>query len=151
MRHSGRGSNTTSATFSSLSSELGAVLARHPLPTEHSSIVLHNCHGRGARREQTAAFGNRNAHILAGITVQNVDTDKQLEPHARNWPSDVYSDLAKAGLLTGWKYVNFNQPEEGDGKMYLGTEGVKRMRQIKEKWDPNGLFKRCTPDLSTEA
>ncbi|KAK6224165.1 hypothetical protein LQW54_000314 [Pestalotiopsis sp. IQ-011] len=150
MRQSGRGSNTTSATIPSLSSELGAVLARHPLPTEHSSIVLHNCHGRGARREQNAAFGNRNAHILAGITVQNVDTDKELEPHAKNWPSDVYSDLAEAGLLTGWKYVNFNQPEEGDGKMYLGAEGVKRMRQIKEKWDPNGLFKRCTPDLSIE-
>ncbi|ETS73617.1 hypothetical protein PFICI_14563 [Pestalotiopsis fici W106-1] len=149
-RGSGMRSSTMSANFPSFSAKLGTILARHPLPTEKSCIVLHNCHGRGAQRDPTAAFGNRDQHILIGITAQFDEAEKEPEEQARRWPDIVYNELQEAGLLTGWKYINFNSPEKGDGKMYLGGEGVKRMRRIKEKWDPTGLFQRCTPDLGTD-
>nr|WCO08184.1 RNase T2 protein [Pestalotiopsis microspora] len=149
-RNSGRGSTVVSATLPSFSAELGAILARNPLPTEHSSFVLHNCHGRGTRIDSTAAFGNRQQHILIGIAVQFDEADQEHVAQARSWPNDVYKELQEAGLLTDWKYVNFNAPEKGDGKMYLGHEGVKRMMRVKDKWDPKGLFQRCTPDLGLE-
>lgn len=131
----------------SFSAELGAILARHPLPNPISVVVLHNCHGVGARRNPTAAFGNRDQHILAGIGSQCDWNDGDMKSQIKHWSTEVYDELVAAGLGTGWKYVNFNPPEQGDGKMYLGATGVKKMKTVKEKWDPNSVFALNTPDL----
>lgn len=138
----------TSLVVPSFSAQLGAIIARHPLPTTISAVVLHNCHGAGTRRDPTAAFGNRDQHILVGFASQCDWTDEESKTLVSKWPVEVHDELVEAGLSTGWKYVNFNPPETGDGKMYLGQEGVKSMRKIKERWDPKGVFALNTPDLS---
>ncbi|KAK9414717.1 hypothetical protein SUNI508_11000 [Seiridium unicorne] len=132
----------------SFSAELGAIVARHPLPTTISVIVLHNCHGAGTRRNPTAAFGNRDQHILVGIGAQCDWADEETKARSSSWPGKIYDELVEAGLSTGWKYINFNPKEKGDGKMYLGEEGLKKMRLVKQRWDPNGLFALSTPDLT---
>jgi hypothetical protein len=137
-----------SAIVPSFSKELGAILVRHPLPTNSSVVVLHTCHGKGSRKDLSAAFGNRDPHILIGISAtckwSDVDTPKTIAP----WVDEVYNDILAAGLHTGWKYINFNTREKRDGQSYLGAEGVRRMRQVKKKVDPHGLFTKSTPDLA---
>ncbi|KAI0127634.1 hypothetical protein BJ170DRAFT_626185 [Xylariales sp. AK1849] len=136
-----------SAIVPSFSAELGAVFTRHPLPTTTSCIVLHNCHGAGARADSTAAFGNRSPHLLVGIVAVCNWEDEETRKRIESWPDNVYAEIVAANLHTGWKYVNFNPREKGDGRMYLGQEGVSRMKRIKGRLDADNLFADSTPDL----
>ncbi|KAI1880439.1 hypothetical protein JX265_002060 [Neoarthrinium moseri] len=131
----------------SFSAELGAIFARHPIPNTISAVVLHNCHGAGARRDVSAAFGNRNPHLLVGLSVQCSWEDDEMKKKMITWPTEVYEEIQSAGLATEWKYCNFNPQEQGDGKMYLGEGGVKRMREVKKRLDPDNLFSSSSPDL----
>ncbi|KAH6651976.1 hypothetical protein BKA67DRAFT_537825 [Truncatella angustata] len=140
-----------SLTVPSISAEFGAILARHPLPTPTSVVVLHNCHGAGTRFDSTAAFGNREQHILVGLAALCDWADEDAKAQIKSWPGAVYDELVAAGLNTGWKYVNFNIREKDDGKMYLGEKGVERMRKLKGRWDPDDVFALCTPDLGISA
>ncbi|ORY60868.1 uncharacterized protein BCR38DRAFT_411978 [Pseudomassariella vexata] len=138
-----------SAIVPSFSRELGAVFAKHPLPSITSAVVLHNCHGVGARRDPKAAFGPRQPHVLAGIVASCEWEDEASKTKIKGWPQLVYDDITENRLDMGWKYSNFNPPEPGDGRMYLGEDGACRMRSVRERLDPKGLFARCTPDLGS--
>lgn len=137
----------TTLSVPSFSAPLGAIFARHPLPTTISGVVVHHCHGRGAVPDPALAFGNRERHLLLGIMTQCSWDDEETKRRAGAWSVEVRDEIMKAGLNTPWKYINFSPREKGDGKMYLGEDGVRRMKEIKKRFDPKGLFANNTPDL----
>lgn len=48
----------------------------------------------------------------------------------------VASDL----LIVGNRYVNFATGDETQEQIYGGRERLDKLRRLKEKWDPEGVF-----------
>ncbi|MBH1945718.1 hypothetical protein I5L01_16030 [Erythrobacter sp. YJ-T3-07] len=119
------------------------------MPGPLSALVLHNCHGAGTRFDPGAAFVNREQHVLIGVAAICEWTDEDTKTRSESWHTTLYDEFITAGLNTKFKYVNFNIREKNDGILYLGEGGVKTMKKLKERWDPNGIFALCTPDLGT--
>ncbi|KAI1080329.1 hypothetical protein F5B20DRAFT_540243 [Whalleya microplaca] len=140
-------SSLASCNIPGFSPEIGAILARHPLPTSASAIALHNCHGAGAKPDASAAFAHRTRHLCIGITGMCPYYDETERKAIEIWSQAVLNDIQEAGLALDAKYVNFTPPQKDDGILYFGEDGVRRMKEIKQRLDPGGLFARWTPDL----
>ena len=135
-------------TTPSFSAALGTIFARRPLPTPSSVIVMHVCHGAGTRPAPTAtAFAHRVPHVVFSVTGIADWDDTAGRAAADAWVPAVRADVEAAGLATGWKYSNFNPKEPGDGRLYLGADGVARLRRLKARYDPHRFFARSTHDL----
>jgi hypothetical protein len=137
----------TSCTVPGFTRDLGKILSQHALPTAYSCIVLHNCHGVGAKADAFGAFGNRKQHLLVGISAGCSYSDKETRKVAQGFVQNTLEDLKAAKLPLPGKYANFNPREMGDGRMYFG-DNLERVREVKQRHDPKNLFAICTPDLS---
>ncbi|KAI0003516.1 hypothetical protein F4779DRAFT_96167 [Xylariaceae sp. FL0662B] len=140
-------SSAASCNVPGFSAELGAIIIRHPLPTTASAIALHNCHGAGTRPDPSAAFADRTRHLCVGITGMCPYYDKAEREAIEEWSQEVLSEIQDTGLALERNYINFTPPQRGDGVLYFGEDGVRRMREIKQRLDPRGSFARWTPDL----
>lgn len=138
----------TNLTTPSFSAALGAIFAARPFPTPSSVIVMHVCHGAGTRPDPAAtAFAHRAPHVVFSVTGIADWDDAGGRAAAAAWVPALIGDVEAAGLATGWKYSNFNPKEPGDGRLYLGADGVARLRRIKARYDPHLLFAKSTHDL----
>ena len=129
------------------SAELGSIIASCPIPNETSAIVIHNCHGIAIQPNQDASFANRRNHLVMGVSGNGPPADMESKPEVRDWSASIGEGIDKAGLNGGWAYVNFSPPQNGDGKLFYGVDGVKRLRKLKEKLDPEWFFSRGVPDM----
>jgi hypothetical protein len=85
--------------------------------------------------------------LLIGASASCNYADKETRKRIQDWPQQVLSDLEDSGLPLPRKYMNFNPREPGDGKLYLGDQGIVRMKAIKDRLDPHNLFAVATPEL----
>jgi len=105
----------------------------------HSAIILFQIEGALNRFDEGhSPVGNRDARHVLNITSawERADEDKA---HIA-WTREAWNDLK--GFSTGGTYINFLTEDDGVERTEAALgKGLKRLREIKSKWDPKNVFR----------
>ncbi|PVH86085.1 hypothetical protein DL98DRAFT_650571 [Cadophora sp. DSE1049] len=68
-------------------------------------------------------------------------TDPSLDSEAKAF-GDQFRTVLRSGCVDKPKrvYANFAHGDEDPEDLYGGKENVERLRRLKERWDPEGMF-----------
>ena len=123
-----------------------AALATSPL----SAIAVHHFHGAAARvPAHDTAFALRRDHLLVEILAAwepSPDTDPAVH---RAWAEDLSGQLAPSSLPGG--YPNLLGPAEATRTRLAYGPNTPRLRDLKHRYDPNGVFSTATGTLNAAA
>ncbi|KAL4998573.1 hypothetical protein BDV10DRAFT_201248 [Aspergillus recurvatus] len=95
--------------------------------------------------DEETVFPHRDAitHLLFGNYYSDPSLDSTINP----WMRDVRARFqATSGYDELHAYTNFAQGDEGPAAWY-GSAKTERLKELKRKWDPNGLFGYHNPVL----
>lgn len=109
------------------------------IPSPHSAVILFHLAGALNRLEdEHSPVGNRNAHFvlnLAGSWEDENDDQQNID-----WARRAWEDMKS--FSTGGTYINFLVEDEGPERMEAALgKGLKRLSEIKAKWDPENVFR----------
>jgi len=129
---------------------ISAVTAAGAARTSPLSIIaLHHFHGVGTQIAPDAtAFSMRRNHFMMEIIAAWEPTSVvEAEVH-RQWMSDLSATLAPHTLPGG--YANFLGPDCHDQIADAYGDNARRLREVKQKYDPDNVFSSAIPlpDLS---
>lgn len=121
------------------------------LPTMHSSMHLYAVNGAAGRvANEATAWSNRNttfAEVIIGV-----DPDPANREKITNWAKDYWEALHP--FSTGGAYLNFIMEEGEDRIKKTYGKSYERLVQIKNKYDPENLFRvnqNIKPTVQTTA
>ena len=132
------------------------VEAARQATSPNSVIAVHHFHGVASRVPvQATAFGLRQPHLLVEILaawdseVESADSGRH-----RQWADSVSERLAVHALAGG--YPNLLGPDEVDRVELAYGINLPRLRQLKQRYDPDSVFSSaigsfaevCSADLS---
>jgi hypothetical protein len=109
------------------------------IPSPHSSIILFQL-GDAINKldDDFSPVGNRNAHyilIISGAWENSNDDNANIA-----WVRNTWNDLKT--FSTGGTYVNFLTEDEDEESIEAALGGaIKRLGEIKRKWDPENMFR----------
>jgi FAD/FMN-containing dehydrogenase len=109
------------------------------IPSPHSAVILWQMTGAlNELADDHSAVGNRDARYLfniAGAWEQAEDDDANIA-----WAREAWNDMKR--FSTGGTYVNFLTQDESPERVEaaLGT-AVRRLAEIKARWDPDNVFR----------
>ena len=105
----------------------------------HSAVILFQMDGALNRLDAShSAVGNRDARYLLNIAGSwDLPGDDTMNVE---WARDAWNDMKSHG--TGGNYINFLTEDEGPERIRaaLGVS-LKRLAEVKAKWDPTNLFR----------
>ena len=109
------------------------------IPSPHSSIILFQLTGAlNKLKDNYSPVGNREARYVFALTGawENADDDnKNIE-----WVRGTWNDMKE--FSTGGSYINFLTEDESQERIEAALGGaVKRLAEIKKKWDPENMFR----------
>ena len=109
------------------------------IPSPHSSIILFQLAGAlNKLKDNYSPVGNREARYVFALTGawENADDDnKNIE-----WVRGTWNDMKE--FSTGGSYINFLTEDESQERIEAALGGaVKRLAEIKKKWDPENMFR----------
>jgi hypothetical protein len=109
------------------------------IASPHSSVILWQM--EGALNELDAehsAVGNRDARFLFNLGAaweRTEDDDANI-----NWARDAWNAMKR--FSTGGTYINFLTQDEGAERTEAALgPALKRLAQVKAKWDPDNFFR----------
>jgi hypothetical protein len=105
----------------------------------HSAVILFQIGGAlNGRPEEHSPVGNRDARYVlnvAGSWEHASDDAANVE-----WARAAWSDMRS--FSTGGTYLNFLTEEEGRDRTEAALgKGLKRLAEVKAKWDPGNVFR----------
>jgi FAD/FMN-containing dehydrogenase len=105
----------------------------------HSAVILFQMDGALNRLDAShSAVGNRDARYLLNITGSWDSADD--DAMNVDWARDAWNDMKSHG--TGGNYINFLTEDEGPERIQAALRGsLKRLGEIKAKWDPMNVFR----------
>ncbi|KAM7189140.1 putative oxidoreductase [Rhypophila sp. PSN 637] len=139
-----------SAAVSELSSDLLDVLINNPPPanTFRTTIVFHHAHHRATQDDKGAVFHIRQPHYIFGLTSASAaDSSPEERAAGIRWANVVFSGLTNAGSGMKEGYWSFSRPEHADVVSYFGEDKTKRLRTLKEKYNPHNALPKAYPVL----
>ncbi len=109
-----------------------------------SMVALHHFHGAATRvREDATAFGLRQDHFLVEIVAAwEPGFAKDAAMH-RQWARNLCQSLAPASLPGG--YANLLSPDAWDQIKFAYGSNISRLRHVKYRFDPDGVFTSAIP------
>ncbi|KAH8883268.1 FAD binding domain protein [Thozetella sp. PMI_491] len=138
-----------SLTAARLSPELIDVLLAHPAPAGGTSAVLvHHAHGRALQPDATAAWAHREEHFVltpSGFAPPGA-TPEQKES-AQRWANGLYRAAVATNQSLARGYWSLSRPEHCDVVRFFGDKTVARLRDLKRRLNPRGLFPAAQPVL----
>ena len=113
-----------------------------------SAIAVHHFHGAAARVPAgDTAFALRRDHLLVEILAAwEPSTDDDGAAH-RAWAQDLSGQLAPSALPGG--YPNLLGPGDADRTLLAYGPNAPRLRDLKRRYDPDGVFSTATGTLGT--
>ena len=113
-----------------------------------SAIAVHHFHGAAARVPAgDTAFALRRDHLLVEILAAwEPSTDDDGAAH-RAWAQDLSGHLAPYALPGG--YPNLLGPGDADRTLLAYGPNAPRLRDLKRRYDPDGVFSTATGTLGT--
>lgn len=109
------------------------------IQSPHSAAILFQIDGALNRLEdEHSPLGNRDARYVLNIGGSWEHSAEDAANVA--WAREMWNDLKE--FSTGGTYINFLTEDEGQERIEaaLGT-GLKRLAEVKAKWDPENLFR----------
>jgi hypothetical protein len=105
----------------------------------HSAVIFFQIGGSlNELPEEHSPAGNRNARYvlnLAGSWEKADDDETNIE-----WAHEAWNDLRR--FSTGGNYINFLTQDEGPERIEAALGGaVRRLSEVKAKWDPDNFFR----------
>jgi hypothetical protein len=109
------------------------------IPSPHSAIILFQLEGAlNHFAEDHSPVGNRDAHYVINIpgSWEKAEDDKlNIE-----WVRNTWDDLKS--FSTGGNYINFQTEDEEHNRIEAALgKGLRRLTEIKMKWDPQNVFR----------
>ncbi|KAM7214912.1 FAD binding domain protein [Rhypophila decipiens] len=139
-----------SAAVSELSSDLLDVMINNPPPANsfRTTIVFHHAHHRATRDDKGAVFHIRQPHYIFGLTsAAAADSSLEEREAGIRWAEVVFSGLTNVGFGMKEGYWSFSRPEHADVVSYFGRDKTKRLRALKEKYNPHNALPKAYPVL----
>ena len=114
-------------------------------PSPRTSVFLHDFHGAATRIAPDAtAFGQRREHFQVEIiAVWERDWGNGVIP--RRWAQELWRSLAPFALPGG--YANLLGPDEREQARDAYGGNAARLRAVKRRYDPDGVFASAIPLL----
>ncbi|KAK4215029.1 hypothetical protein QBC37DRAFT_460016 [Rhypophila decipiens] len=120
-----------SAAVSELSSDLLDVLINNPPPAKMGAV-----------------FHIRQPHYIVGLTsAAAADSSLEEREAGIRWADVVFSGLTNAGFGIKEGYWSFSRPEHAGVVSYFGEHKTKRLRALKEKYNPHNALQKAYPVL----
>ena len=109
-----------------------------PMPTPQTGISIYTLGGELNRVPSDAtAYPHRDAQYLLHITTHWTESEK--DPDCQEWTRTLHATLREHG--TGGEYVN-NQTDDSEARVRAAYgENYDRLAAIKNKWDPENVFR----------
>jgi FAD/FMN-containing dehydrogenase len=130
-----------------LTAETGAILvdAARNAASPFSGLGIHHFHGAAARvPAEDTAFALRRDHLMVEIIASWEPADAAASVHER-WADDLSSRLEPYALPGG--YPNLLGPGERDRLVFAYGPNATRLRELKQRFDPEGIFSSATGTL----
>jgi hypothetical protein len=109
------------------------------IKSPHSAVIFFQIGGAlNNLDEGHSPVGNRNARYVLNIAA----SWEQAEEDNANieWTRDAWNDMKQ--FSTGGTYINFLTQDEGPERIKAALgKGLKRLSEIKTKWDPENMFR----------
>ena len=131
-----------------LTNEVAAMLtaAAVSATSPFSVIAVHHFHGAAARvPAQDTAFALRRDHLLVEILAAWEPSPHEDGTAHRAWAEDLSGQLAASALPGG--YPNLLGPGEADRTLLAYSLNAPRLRDLKRRYDPDGVFSTATGTL----
>lgn len=110
------------------------------LPSPESALIVFQLGGEAARMDDSAsAAANREAPYVMNVASSCIDPAKF--DACKAWARDTWSAMRPHSTQT--VYVNFLTEDEGDDRTLeaYGEEKYRKLAALKQKYDPQNLFK----------
>ena len=118
-----------------------AAMARATSP--HSAVFWHHCHGAATRiAPDDTAFGLRREHFMVEIIACWKPYGDDGAAH-RHWARDLWQSLAPFALPGG--YANLLGPDDREQAAGAYGDNAARLRVLKRRFDPDGVFSSAIP------
>jgi hypothetical protein len=105
----------------------------------HSAVILFQIDGAlNQIQGETSAVGNRDARYVLNIagSWERAGDDKA----NIDWAREAWADMRP--FSTGGNYINFLTEDEGPERIKAAIgAGLKRLSEVKAKWDPKNMFR----------
>jgi FAD/FMN-containing dehydrogenase len=109
----------------------------------YCSVFWHHFHGAATRMApDSAAFGLRREHLMVE-TVAGWKPDGDDGAVHRRWARELWQSLAPFALPGG--YANLLGPDDGEQAAAAYGGNAARLRALKHRFDPDGLFASAIP------
>jgi len=135
---------------SGLSPQLIDLLVDNPPPaTNFRSLTLfHHASHRAAEANPHSAYGIRQDHYIYAVTGGTSEGGSVEEKEeAEQWANQLYDKIERAGLSMSKGYYSFSRPEHADAVAYYGQDSVRRLRELKHKYNPGNALPYALPIL----
>ena len=109
------------------------------IPSPHSAAILFQIDGAlNGLAEDHSPVGNRDARYV--LTLSSAWESRDDDDANIGWARDAWSDMKR--FSTGGTYINFLTEDEGADRMEAALGGnLKRLGEVKKKWDPENVFR----------
>lgn len=138
-----------------LNKTIGAMIAKNPLTQPYSNVVIHHIHGKAAEGNFPDAIGgvfpNRLDHVILGFhggTRQEPSTNQDALAQTTMWALNMEEEVDCSGEALKGGFPSFHPPRSVDPAAFFGEESADRLRMLKKRLDPKGMFCGGMPGLS---
>ena len=110
---------------------------------QHGFIALHELHGAATRVSPDAtAYANRSPHVLVQImTGWTAEHDSSERQKSVQWVTDLSDKLSSEAVATGWTCMLGTSDQDRERARLCFGNNLQRLRSIKQRVDPNNLFR----------
>ncbi|MBE3046684.1 hypothetical protein IMZ48_29965 [Candidatus Bathyarchaeota archaeon] len=136
-----------SITIDSFTPSVCEALLNHP-PPGTANIAIHHAHGLATEPNLNAAFPIRRRHLVLLIQGDaRVGVDPAEKEAAFAWAADLHRELRSRGVALNQGCWSFTAPEFCDASFFFGEERVRRLKVLKERYNPGDAFPLAYPVL----
>lgn len=85
---------------------------------------------------------------IAGLTPSGTSVDSIDMRGASEWADTIAREIDERGLRLDMGYPNFTCDIDMDTASFFGEEATRRLKAVKQKYDPENVFFRGYPRLA---
>ncbi|KAK1719453.1 hypothetical protein CaCOL14_011969 [Colletotrichum acutatum] len=119
-------------------------------PGATSATVIHAAHGRAIEANPSVCYPLRKRHRIAAPSGGVIDTTAQAAEYEeyKKWADDLVNSLSEHGQMLPYGNRNLGPDRDMDWVSTYGEDTLSRLREIKQKFDPENVFKTGYPKLA---
>jgi len=110
--------------------------------------LIHHAHGRASKYNPAAAWAHREDHyICTPCGYSKTDSTPDELAVSSTWSNELVQTLRETGLGKEKGYWSLSRPEHCNAVKFFGEETVRRLRDLKGKYNPQNMLPGALPVL----